>query len=462
MGPTNQETLLWLKSLTGLKYSSSTLEEAKSFFGSFEGDHKKFNLWKENFNKEHKKLKQGIHTQLMKACGGTGSHFDIPPTDFLPQSMTIGDKCAQCDENFENDTLLKEHIKSNHKDHLKRAYSKEALEFVLKDPKYVDWLNKTTSVTEGRNAITMTQMQESNKLLAEKLNSQTKYTMVKESNGISEMKKNHVTTQNDGTVKISVIKEQFINVTSRKRALSNEEKKSINTEKHKSIKVKNIVKHVAGENSEKQARVVAKYLDREGPQFAAAVSKQSKHLNAQAKFSPEETAAITAGTNTPASTMDRLRTAHNNKFGSNPFASRHRVEKVQKDILIVNREDWEASEHDLYIHKQGNSVNEKKKTTVFTVKNLQTYIEKHAESEKDNLKHLKDMEEIVVCYDGDGGGGRFVFEFAFLNNIDRKVKLHPILIYEGTDTRPNLEVTLGKLTSQNSWKEKSSWLEDED
>ena len=47
--------------------------------------------------------------------------------------------------------MLKEHIKNDHKDHLKRAYSREALEFVLKDPKYVDWLNKTTSVTEGRN-----------------------------------------------------------------------------------------------------------------------------------------------------------------------------------------------------------------------------------------------------------------------------------------------------------------------
>ena len=112
----------------------------------------------------------------MKACGGTGSHFDIPPTDFLPHSMTVGDKCAHCNESFENDTMLKEHIKNNHKDHLKRACSREALEFVLKDPKYVDWLNKTTSVTEGRKTITMTQIQESNKLLAEKLNSENKYT----------------------------------------------------------------------------------------------------------------------------------------------------------------------------------------------------------------------------------------------------------------------------------------------
>ena len=438
---------MWLKNLTGQKYSNSTLEQAKTFFGSFDGDHKKFHLWREHFMREHKQLKQGIHTQLMKACGGTGSHFDIPPTDFLPHSMTVGDKCTQCNARFNSDATLNEHIKNSHKDHVKRAYSKEALEMVLKDPKYVDWLNKTL-VTEGRKAIAISQIQESNKLLVEKLNSQNKnrYTLVKDNNGVSEMKKDHITTKEDGTIKISVITEQFINVTSRKRAVSNEETANTNTEKHKSMKVRNIVKHVAGENSEKQARIVAKYLDGEGPTFAAAVSKQSKHLNEQKKFTAEETAAITGLV--PDSTMDKMRTAHNNKFGSTPFASRHKVEKVRKEILIVSRDDWEASEHDLYIHKQGNSVNEKKKTTVFTVRNMKTYIEKHAESEKDNLKHLKDMEEIMVCYDGDGGGGRFVCEFAFLNNIDRKVKLHPILIYEGTDTRPNLEVTLGKLTPQ--------------
>ena len=53
-----------------------------------------------------------------------------------------------------------------------------------------------------------------------------------------------------------------------------------------------------------------------------------------------------------------------------------------------------------------------------------------------------------ICCDGDGGGGRFVAEFAFLNNIDRKITLHPFIIYEGTDVRDNLEVTLGKLSKQ--------------
>ena len=67
--------------------------------------------------------------------------------------------------------------------------------------------------------------------------------------------------------------------------------------------------------------------------------------------------------------MDKMRTIHNNVFGSNPYASRHQVEKVRKEILVVNREDWEANDHDLYMHKQGNSVNQKRKP-VFLVSKI--------------------------------------------------------------------------------------------
>lgn len=146
--------------------------------------------------------------------------------------------------------------------------------------------------------------------------------------------------------------------------------------------------------------------------------------------------------------LNSFRTVHNKILGSNPYASRHQVEKVEKNILTINRDDWDSEYHDLYIHKTGNNVNEKKKTCVFSVKELRSYIQKNAEAERENLAHLKDLDELEICYDGDGGGGRFVCEFAFINNIDRKITLHPFLIYEGTDCRENLEVTLGKLTPQ--------------
>ena len=50
-------------------------------------------------------------------------------------------------------------------------------------------------------------------------------------------------------------------------------------------------------------------------------------------------------------------------------------------------------------------------------------VQKNAEAEGENLAHLKDLDELEICYDVDGGGGRFVCEFAFINNIDRKITL---------------------------------------
>ena len=56
------------------------------------------------------------------------------------------------------------------------------------------------------------------------------------------------------------------------------------------------------------------------------------------------------------------------------------------------------------------------------------------------------MKQLPVCYDADAGVGRFVASFAFLNRTDRSVVLHPFLIYEGSDCRANLEMTLGEFT----------------
>ena len=158
--------------------------------------------------------------------------------------------------------------------------------------------------------------------------------------------------------------------------------KSTNTVKNQPKNVDNLIRHVAGENPENQAGLVAKYIDKKGLEFTAQVTQQSKQLKENRKFTPEQTAAIAS--NLPESQMDKMRTIHNNVFGSNPYASRHQVEKVRKEILVVNREDWEANDHDLYMHKQGNSVTQKK-PCVFSVKNLKTCMEKIA----NNTKHCK-------------------------------------------------------------------------
>ena len=57
MGPTNQETLDWLKNLSVRKYSESNVEAAKVFFGKYNGTRKMFSMWTEKFLTEHKKSK---------------------------------------------------------------------------------------------------------------------------------------------------------------------------------------------------------------------------------------------------------------------------------------------------------------------------------------------------------------------------------------------------------------------
>ena len=64
------------------------------------------------------------------------------------------------------------------------------------------------------------------------------------------------------------------------------------------------------------------------------------------------------------------------------------------------------------------------------LKILKHILKKIANIEKDNLVSLVDGDELHVCWDGDAGGGSFVAEFTFLNNEDRKVTLHPFLIFE--------------------------------
>ena len=105
--------------------------------------------------------------------------------------MLIENKCVKCNDVFENTNSLKSHIKDKHKEDVKKAYSKEAMEMVMEDKIYIDWLNKTTSVDSENDRIKISQLQKANIILTEKLNMQSEkeYTMVKENNGVSELLK---------------------------------------------------------------------------------------------------------------------------------------------------------------------------------------------------------------------------------------------------------------------------------
>ena len=82
------------------------------------------------------------------------------------------------------------------------------------------------------------------------------------------------------------------------------------------------------------------------------------------------------------------------------------------------------------------------------MKNLLQYIEKKANSKTENLKHLKSGDDLEICLDLDAGGGRVVAEFGILSEKSATQKIHPFLIYEGTDIRPNLEIALDGLSEQ--------------
>ena len=107
------------------------------------------------FLAEHKIIRQETHSRLMKACGVSGKKFDIPPTDFVPQSLSIENKCVKCNAIFDNNNSANNHIKIEHKEDVKNAYSKEAMELVMENRLYMDWLNKPTSVDSKNDVITI-------------------------------------------------------------------------------------------------------------------------------------------------------------------------------------------------------------------------------------------------------------------------------------------------------------------
>ena len=256
-------------------------------------------------------------------------------------------------------------------------------------------------------------------------------------------------TQNkDGKLKKSVLTEQFANITKRK----NNDTENIDPKKQRpnqqSKGLSDILDHMSAGNEIMKTKILAGVIDAQGQNIATNVAKESKELKLASKLTKESTAAIIAGANMSDYQVKQLRTACNKELGSNPFASARQVTQARNEALIVDRKDWEITYHDLYRNKVGKNADKKRRTCVLNVKHLKSYIEKVAVAEKNNLANLNDGDDLHVCWDGDGGGGRFVAEFTFLNNTDRKITLHPFLIFEGTDVRANLEVTLGRLTKQ--------------
>ena len=103
-GPTNQETLNWLKSVQSARQDA---EAAKTFFGNFPFNHCNFIACKEKFLIEHKRVRQEAHTRLLKSCAGSGNQGMEPPQVFVPHDMMSEGRCTICEKSFSNEDDLK-------------------------------------------------------------------------------------------------------------------------------------------------------------------------------------------------------------------------------------------------------------------------------------------------------------------------------------------------------------------
>jgi len=95
------------------------------------------------------------------------------------------------------------------------------------------------------------------------------------------MKRKQYTQIEDGTTKVSVISEQFLNITSRKRQLDKGDTDRIYKRRTlQAKKMEQLVEHVAEGDEESKAGVV----DQQDPKFVEVVAKKSKALKENKKF----------------------------------------------------------------------------------------------------------------------------------------------------------------------------------
>ena len=190
--------------------------------------------------------------------------------------------------------------------------------------------------------------------------------------------------------------------------------------------------------------MISKIIDDEGQEFGKKVKLSSKVLQENESLTAEQTNSLLTGTRSSEFLWRQARTAFKKTLGYSPLASAKKVEKHRGVNMTIKKEDWRFLKKNLYKYKQGKNKAKPQETTVLMVRDLYNYIAKVAISESNDLD--LSMNKLPVCFDADAGGGRFVATFAFLNRRDSSIVLHPFLLYEGSDSRANLEMTLGDFT----------------
>ena len=451
----NSDFKTWIGAVNALSLSQDVLKEEAIKFSPVFADLDKKTVLKrvEDFLKMEKKILTQASMLIFKEEGGSEGKMrgrnDVPPKTFFPKAFKMSQlRCDVCDFNLSDKDELKVHIKSKHEDVIKKEFAKEVLALAPHHKQYCEWSSQVNELAKETH--------ECPKVCTEEHLTVTRN--LPSGQNIFETTTTKYVLQKDGTKKKIVVKGQVANITTRKRESESEsgdltevKRKVSEAERRQANNISDILNHVSGDTENAQASLFAKVIDQTNkkiPGFADQLTRRSKALQEKQKYSAEETAALISGAKVSDNVFTKLRTASNKTFGHNPFASRHKVTAARENILPISREDWEDSEHHLFTQKQGKNARNQKKTTILRVKNLKQYIEKVANSKGNNLKHLNSGDDLEVCLDLDAGGGRVVAEFGILNEKSETQKIHPILIFKGSDIRPNLEIALGSLTEQ--------------
>ena len=419
-GPANPsigDTLAWLDDLhkDGKVTEEKLKSEAQIFFSheiveDKKGVKKKFS----DLVLRRKKQILTMQRELQIQLSGKGKHGEIAPDDFFPD----------IDDQKERNSMFTKMCRADAKD----------------SEEYKKWLEERFDSRVGFN--------EQKTKAAGGESESGGFKLVRErSSGcnIFDTAKTSTFENSDGTVSSVVLKETWAKVTIRpKRKSIDDNGMTCSGQSKRARAVSDILDHYSEQSPLAKAQIVSKIIDREGADFGKDVFKKSKVLQTTNQLDAEQTASLITLTRSSEYLWRQSRTAFNKELGFSPISSQRKVDKFRDSVMPVRREDWNFLKKNIYKNKQGKNREIPSETIVLLVKDLTAYVTSMAENEKSQLDLT--FGELPVCFDADGGGGRFVATFAFLNRIDGEIKLHPFTLYEGSDNRKNMEMTMGNYT----------------
>ena len=374
----------------------------------------------------HANMQKNLTRDFLRHQGGSGKHFEEPPNDFEAE---IKDEKER-----------------------KKMFSKFGREGMISSKSYNKWLGQDCNIfTDSMERSTERSVNEDEDI-EDGLNEKIKLVRERSSgHNIFDAEKTVFTKCQDGTTKKSVIKETYAKVTIRKRhqgTLESTKEYEISgsgaTKRAKAVD--NILNHTSEHDKLAKAVMVAKIIDKEGSEFGEEILQKSKVMQETRSLNPEQTASMITGTRSADYVWRQARTAFKNTLGYSPLASQKKVESHREKVMVTKKEDWDFQKMKIYQNKMGKNKGLATETPVLQVNNLESYIVKHALNEASELD--LSSKELPICIDADAGGGRFLAVFCFLNRFDKDVKLHPWLLFKGSDSRKNMEMTIGKSSEQ--------------